>query len=932
MGAKIAFRVGIWVLALGWPVWGNAAEPTEAEFVPVAETGRAEFVPTKQESRVPKRYRQTKQEFPFETEYERSSGPVRIYKVRFPSPIKTEIEVNNTVHAQYFQPQGKGPFPAVIVLHILGGDFPLSQMIANGLARRGVAALFVKMPYYGERRPKTHRRRMLSPDLDETVAGMTQAVLDIRRAATWLEHRPEVDGEDMGVMGISLGGIMSGLSAAAEPRFKKVAMYLAGGNLHAAIWDSGLSELERSPGPMESRRRDPRNVHQEDGRGRSDHVRRPSEEPGRADGQRKKRRSHPPRMHRRLVEKNRHRPRDYLAGCGALFGGVVHRRRDGTPGAVFSTEFQTSGERKMTSSWQIRNFCKSLLPILLSCILLAQSSRIKAEDPTSDQVLKAVERGQRFLLRNQNEDGSWTIETHTVARFETGVTSLVLLALLESGMNLNDIPIKRALNYLRTGVKEPDPNLTYDVALMIMALKAVADGQKDLPRIRKLAGRLESAQKTKGDFEGSWGYTGRLREPWEGDRSNAEYAILGLHAAATAGAVVKRETWELAQKHWLKSQEKNGGWTYASPKGAAEPTGSMTAAGILSLLLIDEHLQTTSPQPKCCEPSESDEAVSKAVGWLNENYEPGRNPGTATGRERILYYFVALEHACRLSGQRYFGPRDWYLEEAKRLLDSQLGGRSQGAWKGSGQHEEDPVIGTSFAMLFLSRGLSPVLMQKLAYGDPEAKDAGKGSHWNQHPQGLQRLMEHISGLPQWPKRVIWQTSPLNQMVEDSSAEALRRAPILYISGDETYQFTKKEAELLRQYVDEGGTILGVATCSKEAENDFEKSFRELVQLMYPGGEFALRPLAKDHPVFQSPHRLDAAEFRLEGGNLKGRTAIYFSRDDLGCYWSMIANPQPKERSQKLADQVERMTQLGVNLATGVTSRKLRNKLDADASK
>ncbi len=224
-----------------------SATATRAEqetFVPVPESGRAEFVPTKAESTVPQRYRQAKQEFPFETEYERSSGPVRIYKVRFPSPIKTEIEINNTVHAQYFQPEGQGPFPGVVVLHILGGDFPLSQMIANGLARRGVAALFVKMPYYGERRPKTPRRRMLSPNLDETVAGMTQAVLDIRRAATWLEDRPEVNGEDMGVMGISLGGIMSGLSAAAEPRFKKVAMYLAGGNLHAAIWDSGLSELK----------------------------------------------------------------------------------------------------------------------------------------------------------------------------------------------------------------------------------------------------------------------------------------------------------------------------------------------------------------------------------------------------------------------------------------------------------------------------------------------------------------------------------------------------------------------------------------------------------------------------------------------------------------------------------------------------------------
>ncbi|MCA9067716.1 MAG: alpha/beta hydrolase family protein, partial [Planctomycetaceae bacterium] len=183
--------------------------------------------------------------FSFATEFERTSGPVKVYKVRFPSPVKSEVDVNNTVHAQYFQPQGDGPFPGVVVLHILGGDFALSQMISNGLARRGVAALFVKMPYYGERRPKGIRRRMISPNLDETLEGMTQAVLDIRRAATWLEHRQEVNADQLGVMGISLGGIMSGLSAGVEPRFQKVAMYLAGGNLHTAMWDSGISEIQQ---------------------------------------------------------------------------------------------------------------------------------------------------------------------------------------------------------------------------------------------------------------------------------------------------------------------------------------------------------------------------------------------------------------------------------------------------------------------------------------------------------------------------------------------------------------------------------------------------------------------------------------------------------------------------------------------------------------
>jgi dienelactone hydrolase len=233
------------LLLFAFPGFGLSQEVEAGKFAEVASSGTAKFTPTKNEEGVPKRYQQAAHEFAFETDFERTSGPVRIFKVRFPSPVKTDVEINNTVHAQYFQPEGEGPFPGVVVLHILGGDFALSQMISNGLARRGVAALFVKMPYYGERRPGGSQRRMLSPNLDETVAGMTQAVLDIRRAATWLESRPEVDGKQLGVMGISLGGIMSCLSASAEPRFQKVAMYLAGGNMHSAIWDSEISEIQR---------------------------------------------------------------------------------------------------------------------------------------------------------------------------------------------------------------------------------------------------------------------------------------------------------------------------------------------------------------------------------------------------------------------------------------------------------------------------------------------------------------------------------------------------------------------------------------------------------------------------------------------------------------------------------------------------------------
>ena len=132
-------------------------------------------------------------------------------------------------------------------LHILGGDFELSRLCCQSLSLHGVGALFVKMPYYGPRRPEGVRVRMISDDLDQTVRGMTQAVLDIRRAAAWLAAREEIDPARLGITGISLGGIVGALAATAEPRFHSVCLILAGGNLEKIILESDeTAEIRQS--------------------------------------------------------------------------------------------------------------------------------------------------------------------------------------------------------------------------------------------------------------------------------------------------------------------------------------------------------------------------------------------------------------------------------------------------------------------------------------------------------------------------------------------------------------------------------------------------------------------------------------------------------------------------------------------------------------
>jgi dienelactone hydrolase len=206
-----------------------------------AEKGEVGFRPGPEESSVPERFRMGPGEFSYELATVMTTRRYVVSKLRFPSLIETPDAANNVVHAEYFAPIGFGPKrPGVIVLHILGADFPLSRYMAARMADRGVAALFVKLPYYGERRPSgpgTASKRFLSADIERSVTSMRQAVYDVRRAVVWLAQRPEIDRNRLGVAGISLGGIVSALAAAIDPAITEGAFLLAGGDLSAILWN-----------------------------------------------------------------------------------------------------------------------------------------------------------------------------------------------------------------------------------------------------------------------------------------------------------------------------------------------------------------------------------------------------------------------------------------------------------------------------------------------------------------------------------------------------------------------------------------------------------------------------------------------------------------------------------------------------------------------
>lgn len=198
----------------------------------------------KNESSIPELYRMTDEAFTYEASPDNvGSGIVRTL-IKIPSPVVTPHEENNSVPIELFRPPGEGPFPYVIVTHIAGGDFELSRFVATTLAKGGIACTFIKLPYYGERKPPGIDIKMLQPDVEIASRSMQQAIKDIRRVIDWIEAQPDLDKGKIGICGISLGSITGALATSIEPRLTHACLIIGGASLHDIVWESAEKEAK----------------------------------------------------------------------------------------------------------------------------------------------------------------------------------------------------------------------------------------------------------------------------------------------------------------------------------------------------------------------------------------------------------------------------------------------------------------------------------------------------------------------------------------------------------------------------------------------------------------------------------------------------------------------------------------------------------------
>ena len=569
------------------------------------------------------------------------------------------------------------------------------------------------------------------------------------------------------------------------------------------------------------------------------------------------------------------------------------------------------------------------LLLVAACCLSIESATAQPEGDRDSQlndqqlrdgVKKALVRGSDFLKRNQSGDGSWSAQGGSLVQHRNGFTSLAIMAQINSDIPLDSPQIQRGLEYLR---RQPIGGAdgiigVYETSLIIMALCAAEDYDRDLPRIQLLATALENAQIESGESAGLWGYS--LSGGGGGDASNGQYAVLALRDAVYAGAIVSRKTWQRIHEQWTSAQNNDGGWGYNSAQRASR--GSMTVAGLSTVAITTRMLQDDSDvgpdgRPDCCQSPLPNLAMDNGRRWMAQNFSIKTNPSY---NNWYYYYLYGLERAGRMSGVRFFGNYDWYRRGAQEIVSAQL---PAGEWLSPDHLERDPVLNTAMALMFLSKGLSRVVVHKLDYNSPNGETLEQGE-WNRHPQDVVNLVDLIDGLPNWPPRLISQVVTLSRLRQESAVMELNQAPVLFISGREAPLFSDEQIGWLRDYIDAGGFIFAAANCDGKG---FDAGFRDLIKRMFPQGDASLQRLLADHPVYRSEYLLNAEQMELWGVDFGCRTSIIYSPDDIGCLWQKWMKHELPDRNQSLSQRVIRGTRIGVNVIAYATGREPPEKLD-----
>jgi hypothetical protein len=344
-----------------------------------------------------------------------------------------------------------------------------------------------------------------------------------------------------------------------------------------------------------------------------------------------------------------------------------------------------------------------------------RTASLAVEDPDQAAIDKAIERASEFLWER--------IHANEFAYLTDRENPLAMLALYHAGAF--DEPGDRDAELARFLHEYTPYDKVYRLALMAMLLDA--DGRPStFPGLESIARRfVEGVSRS-----GLYGYTvprdpgstevtrevlevlggvgtpdpvnldgvipriGDWNEVPRSDHSLTQFAVLGMRAAERRGFRVTPEVWRRIVEGFEARQQADGGWCYrpgtdvAWDGVATGSYGSATCAGVGTLAIA---LAALGEDPL------ENPALRRGLDWIDRHFSVEENP--RKGDEYLYYYLYSIERVGQLLELEHIGRHPWYARGARVLLAAQA---EDGSWTGVGV-EEDPVIATSFALLFLTR-------------------------------------------------------------------------------------------------------------------------------------------------------------------------------------------------------------------------------------
>jgi hypothetical protein len=496
----------------------------------------------------------------------------------------------------------------------------------------------------------------------------------------------------------------------------------------------------------------------------------------------------------------------------------------------------------------------------------AVGSPIDRRQSFSHQVDQSIDLGVQYLLKHQRDDGSWKVGD--AAQQDVGGTALVGLALLSCGVSHQSPEMVKALDYLKKA-KIDSSYATYNHALRAAFFSQLPEPARKQEMQAELQW-LQQAMIAGGDRRGMYTYSKPMESgseanfrPTNGDFSNSQYGVLAVWYAALAGMEVRGDYWSTVEKAWREGQNPDGGWGYLMNDN--QSYASMTAAGAATMYITYDYLHSREemslPTLHATTPPHR-AALDKAMQWLGQHFAVDYNAGYdnpeqlgITNRDDLTnimgprptvrmigswvhYMLFGYERVGEATGLTRFGTHRWFEEGAEFLMEVQ---NPDGSWNGSswnGIVEQERVVGSAYALLFLSRGRSPVALQKLEFKgrwDNRSRDAASIARWLTH---------------ETERHTNWQIVP----VETSAAE-FRQAPILYVASDQPLVLSDSDKARIKTFIDQGGLLLAVnesrnmstTAPSGAPAHDFNQSIVDLAHDLYPAYEF--RNLPQDHLIY-----------------------------------------------------------------------------------